>query len=76
MDAYHPHTIKRLSKHRPRNNDHEGQYAIVLNRPPFYLRFVAAGMLRAYDWPEVVEMVEDWASQLSAARDIWKEFIR
>lgn len=69
------HTPSNDCQNIARSNDHEGQYAIVLNRPPFYLRFVAAGMLRAYDWPEVVEMVEDWASQLSAARDIWKEFI-
>jgi hypothetical protein len=54
----------------------KGQYIIALEQKSIYKKFsVAARPPRIYDWPEVVEIVENWASQLSAARDIWKEFI-
>jgi hypothetical protein len=52
------------------------EYVIMHRRSAFFLRFsdAARGLRETYDWPDVVVMVEDWASQL-AARDIWKEFI-
>ena len=54
----------------------KGQYIIALEQKSIYKKFSdAARSPRIYDWPEVVEIVENWASQLSAARDIWKEFI-
>lgn len=53
----------------------KGQYIIVLDQKSIYKKFLDAARPQIYDWPEVVEIVENWASQLSAARDIWREFI-
>ena len=51
----------------------DSRYYISYNRPAHFLPW--SGTEHGFLWPAVLERVEEWASQIAAAGDIWRSFI-